>query len=53
MLAILVFFTVVGFGLPIRWVVTSFTFVIYEIFLALGFSAIMLEGRSREIVILK
>lgn len=51
--ALLIFLTIVSLSLPIRWLVTVLTYVIYEICLAVGFSVIMLEGRSREIIILK
>lgn len=51
--AVLIFLTIVGLSLPIRLMVTVLTFLIYEIFLALGFSTIITEGKSREIIILK
>ena len=51
--AALIFLTIVGLSLPIRLMVTVLTFLIYEIFLALGFSTIIMEGKSREIIILK
>ncbi len=51
--AALIFLTIVGLSLPIRLVVSALAFLIYEICLALGFSVIMMEGRSREIIILK
>ncbi len=51
--AALIFLTIVGLSLPIRLVTSALAFLVYEICLALGFSVIMLEGRSREIIILK
>lgn len=51
--AVLIFLTIVSLTLPIRWLATILAYFIYEICLALGFSDIMLEGRSREIIILK
>jgi hypothetical protein len=52
-LAILAFLTIVSLILPIRWLVSVLAYLVYEICLALRFSTIMLEGRSREIIILK
>jgi len=52
-IAALIFLTIVGLSLPIRIIATVLAFLIYEICLALGFSAIIMEGRSREIIILK
>ena len=51
--AALIFLTIVGLSLPIRLIVTVLAFLIYEICLALGFSTIMMEGKSREIIALK
>jgi hypothetical protein len=51
--AALIFLIIVGFSLPIRLIVTFLAFLLYEIFLALGFSAKMMEGRDREIIVLK
>ncbi|PIY58818.1 hypothetical protein COY97_02210 [Candidatus Wolfebacteria bacterium CG_4_10_14_0_8_um_filter_39_64] len=52
-IAALIFLTIVSLSLPIRLITTVLAFLIYEICLALGFSTIMLEGKSREIIILK
>lgn len=52
-LAALIFITIIGFVLPIRWLATSLALIIYEILLALGFAVVSLEGRSKEIIILK
>ena len=52
-IAVLIFLTIISLALPIRWLATLLAYFIYEICLALGFSDIMLEGRSREIIILK
>ncbi len=51
--AAIIFLTVIGLSLPIRIVATILAFLIYEIFLAFGLSAILMEGKSREIVVLK
>lgn len=51
--AALIFLTIISLTLPIRWLVSILAYLVYEICLALGFSVIMLEGRSREIIILK
>ncbi len=51
--AVLIFLTIISLTLPIRWLATLLAYFIYEICLALGFSDIMLEGKSREIIILK
>jgi len=51
--AALIFLTIVGLSLPIRLVVSVLVFLVYEICLALGFSVIMMEGKSSEIIILK
>lgn len=52
-LAVLLFLTIVGLTLPIRWLIALIAFLFYEIFLALGFTEVTLEGRSREIILLK
>lgn len=51
--AAIIFLTIIGFILPIRWLVSFLAFLIYEICLALGFSNLALESRSREIIVLK
>lgn len=40
-------------GTPISWLVASMAVVIYEILIALGFVVVVLETRSKEIVLLK
>lgn len=49
----LIFLSIISLTLPIRWLVSVLAYLVYEICLALGFGVIMLEGRSREIIILK
>ena len=51
--AALLFLSIVGFIWPIRWLTTLLALIFYEIFLALGFAVITLEGKSKEIIILK
>ena len=52
-IAALLFLIIVGLTLPIRWLISLVAFLFYEIFFALGFSEKTLEGRSREIILLK
>ena len=47
-----IFLILEGFAIPARWIASIFSFIIYEIFLALGFAKIELEGGSREIITL-
>ncbi len=49
----LIFLTIEGFAIPLRWLVSVLAFVIYEILLMSGFATVMLEGKSKEIIILK
>ena len=51
--AIFIFLTIISFIWPIRMIVAFVSFILYEVFLALGFGAIIFEGRSKENVILK
>jgi hypothetical protein len=51
--AIFLFLIIVGLAFPIRLLISLIAFLFYEIFLALGFSELALEGRSREIILLK
>lgn len=52
-MAALIFLIIVSLSYFIRLIVTVLAFLIYEICLALGFSVIMMEGRSKEIIVLK
>ncbi len=51
--AAIIFLTILGFILPIRWLASFLAFLIYEICLALGFSSLVLESKSREIILLQ
>jgi len=51
--AILIFLSIVSLSWPIRMLISVPAYLIYEICLALGFSSIITEGRSGEIIILK
>lgn len=51
--AFFLFLTIESFAWPIRLIISAIAFIIYEILLALGFASIILEGRSREIILLK
>lgn len=52
-IAIIIFFTIVGIGLPLRLCVTLLAIILYEILLGMGFARVTLEGRSREIIMLE
>ncbi len=47
------FLTLEVLALPIRLIISFLAFIIYEILLAIGFANVELEGRSKEIIILK
>ncbi len=48
-----IFLTLEVLALPIRLIISILTFIIYEILLSFGFASVELEGRSKEIIILK
>lgn len=48
-----IFMLLGGVALPIRLLIAFLAFLIYESLLALDFASIELEGRSREIIVLK
>ena len=48
-----IFLTLEVLALPIRLIISFLAFIVYEIFLAFGFANVELEGRSKEIIILK
>ena len=48
-----IFLTLGVLALPIRIIISFLAFIVYEILLALGFANVELEGRSKEIIILK
>ncbi len=50
---LIIFFTVESFALPFRLIISFIGFIIYKILLAVGFATIVLEGKNREIIILK
>ena len=50
--ALLIFLTIISFTWLIRWLSTFVAYLVYEILLALGFAAVMMESRSREIIVL-
>lgn len=50
---VLLFLIVRSIGTPISWLVALVSAAIFEILIALGFATIVLETRSKEIVILK
>ncbi|MEK7658015.1 MAG: hypothetical protein AAB366_02385 [Patescibacteria group bacterium] len=49
----IIFLTVESFALPFRLIISFIGFIIYEILLAVGFATIVLEGKNKEIIILK
>lgn len=51
--AALIVLTILSVSWLIRWLATVMAWIIYEILLALGFAVLAMEGRSREIVLLK
>ncbi len=53
LVAIFIFLTIISFVWPIRLIVAFVSLLLYETLLALGFGAIIFEGRSKENVILK
>ncbi len=53
LVAVFIFLVIISFVWPIRLIAAGFSFLLYETFLALGFGAIIYEGRSKENVILK
>ncbi len=50
---LIIFLTIESFALPFRLIISFIGFIIYEILLAAGFATIVLEGKNREIIILK
>lgn len=53
LIAVFTFLIIISFVWPIRLLTAFLSFLFYEILLALGFGTIILEGRSKENVILK
>jgi len=53
LVAIFIFLVIISLVWPIRLVSAAITFLVYEVLLALGFGAIIFEGRSKENVVLK
>ncbi|TRZ64034.1 MAG: hypothetical protein D4Q79_02445 [Spirochaetia bacterium] len=53
LVAIFIFLTIISLVWPIRLIAAFISFLLYETLLALGFGAIIFEGRSKENVILK
>lgn len=52
-IAVAIFLIIIGFALPIRWIVTILAYIVYQILLALGFATVAMEGKSKEVVILR
>lgn len=48
-----IFLIIKSVGMPISWLVALVAVIIYEILVALGFAIVVLETRSKEIVLLK
>jgi len=53
MLSVLIFFVVFCLGFPLRWLAVVLSFLVFESLIALGFASIILEGSSREVIVLK
>jgi len=51
--AIIIFLSIISLSWPIRMIVSIPAYLIFEICLALGFSTIITEGKSGEVIILK
>ena len=49
----LIFLIIISFSLPIRWLASILGYFAYELCLIFGFSAIILEGKDKEIILLK
>lgn len=49
---LLIFLTIKGFGLIIRWLAAIPAYILYQLALVTGFSRLSLESRSKEILIL-
>ena len=49
----LIFITVKGAALLLRWVISVPAYILYELALTTGFARLTLEAKSREIVVLK
>ena len=52
-LGIVLFVLVRSIGAPLSWLVALIATAIYEILLAVGFAVVVLETKSKEIVLLK
>lgn len=52
LIGVSVFFAIRGLGVLFVWAALALGFVVYEILIALGFATVVLEGASREIIIL-
>ncbi len=52
-LAAVVFLLIISLGWLLRWVSSVLAFLIYKLLMYAGFAQLVLEGRSREIAILK
>ncbi len=48
-----IFMTLEILAMPVRLIISFLAFIIYELLLAFGFANVELEGRSKEIIILK
>ncbi|MBI4159689.1 hypothetical protein HY504_00825 [Candidatus Wolfebacteria bacterium] len=53
LLASFVFLVIIGFAWPLRIVASAVAFIFYELLLSSGFATIVLEGRNREIIVVK
>lgn len=52
-IGLVLFLLIRSIGTPISWFVALISSIIYEILLTLGFATVVLETRSREIILLK
>lgn len=50
--SVLVFLAIIAIAPLVAWVISFFAFLVYEFLVAIGFSAVISENRSKEVIIL-
>lgn len=50
-IGLLLFLSIEGVSLPIRWIISLFGFIVYQIMLATGFARISVENTLKEVII--
>ena len=51
-LILIIFFTIKGVAVFVRWIAAPICYILFELLLAFGFARLTLESRAREIIIL-